>query len=153
MNLLTHIKRKRKQQVKKQPFNRDVFNQISGIVRKYELDKNFLRALENVENDLSQTDLKANRVRVKAPVEHPLFFLVTQDEYTLTLSIIRKIDNSYLLFAHSPEELLWCGPLYRLNPSLNPEKLSRYHFETLFLHEHAKADNQEPEGMPKADLT
>ncbi|MBW1753625.1 MAG: hypothetical protein JRJ46_11125 [Deltaproteobacteria bacterium] len=153
MNLLTHIKRKRKQQRKKQLIKGDTFNQISGIVRTYGLKKNFLNVLENTADYLSKVNLNANRVRVKAPMESPLFSLATQDEYALTLSIIRKIDNSYLLFAHSPEELLWCGPLYQLNSSLNPDKLARYHFETLFLHERAKADNQEPDGMQKANLT
>ena len=153
MDLIKDIKRNRAKQRRKLPFKRDVFNQIGCIVRIYGLKENFLSVLENVEDDLSKTNLNSNRVRVKAPMERPLFSLVTQGEYTLTLSIIKKIDNSYLIFAHSPEEILWCGPLYRLNPSLNPEKLSRYHFETLFLHEHAKANNQKPDGMPKADLT
>ena len=131
MNLHHHIKHKREKQRQKKPIKRDVFNHISSIVREY------------VENNLSKTDLKANRVRVKTSVEHPLFSLTSQDEYVLTTSIIRKIDNSYLKFACSPNELLWCGPLYRLNPSLKPEKLARYHFETLFLHERAKTNNQD----------
>ena len=62
-------------------------------------------------------------------------------EYFLIMSIISKVDNSYLKFAHSPEEILLCRPLYRLNPALAPEKLMRYHFETLYLHERAKAKN------------
>jgi hypothetical protein len=143
MNLLTHIRRKRKRQRKRKPFKRNIFNHISSIVREYGLDKNFLKVLETAEKDLPKTDLKANRVRVKTTVEHPLFSLVTQDEYALTLAIIRKIDNSYLKFVCSPDEILWCGPLYRLNPSLDPEILKRYHFETLFLHERAKTNNQE----------
>ena len=140
MNLLTNIKRKREQQRKKQSFKRDVFNQVSGIVRTYGLNMNFLTVLEKIEEYLPKMNLNSNRVRVKAPMESPLFSLVTQDEYALTLSIIRKIDNSYLMYAHSPEEILLCDPLYRLNPSLNPEKLARYHFETLFLHERVKVD-------------
>lgn len=143
MNLLHQIKSKRAKKDQKQPLKRDVFNHISSIVREYGLDMNFLKVIENVENNLSKTDLKANRVRVKTSVEHPLFSLTSQDEYVLTTSIIRKIDNSYLKFACSPNELLWCGPLYRLNPSLKPEKLARYHFETLFLHERAKTNNQD----------
>jgi len=140
MNLLTHIKRKRKQQRKKQPIKGDTFNQISGIVRTYGLKKNFLNVLENAADYLSKVNLNANRVRVKAPMESPLFSLTTEDEYVLIMSIIDKVNNSYLKFAHSPEEILLCGSLYRLNPTLDPEKLIRYHFETLFLHERAKAD-------------
>jgi hypothetical protein len=104
MNLLTHIRRKRKRQRKRKPFKRNIFNHISSIVREYGLDKNFLKVLETAEKDLPKTDLKANRVRVKTTVEHPLFSLVTQDEYALTLAIIRKIDNSYLKFVCSPDE-------------------------------------------------
>ena len=141
MNLLTHVKRKRKQQRKKQPIRRDVFNQISGIVRQYSLKKNFLDALDEVEDYLSTKNLKFARIRLKVPVESPLFSLVTKDEYLLTMSIISKVDNPYLKFAHSPEEILLCKPLYRLNSALGPEKLMRYHFETLYLHERAKVKN------------
>ncbi len=144
MNLLTHIKRERKQQRKKQPIRRDVFNQISDLVRWYGLKENFLDILDKVEDYLSKEDLQYTRVRLKAPMESPLFSLATKDEYALIMSIIDKVNNSYLKFAHSPEEILLCGPLYRLNPTLGPEKLMRYHFETLFLHERAKANHMKP---------
>lgn len=142
MNLLAHIKRKRKQHRKKQPIKRDIFNHVSSMVRTYGLKKSFLNTIENADDYLSKEKFNASRVRIKAPMARSLFSLVTQDEYTLILSIIKKIDNSYLKFACSPDEILWCGPLYRLNPSLEPEKLARYHFETLFLHERAKTNNQ-----------
>ena len=145
MSLLTNIKRKRKHQRIKQPFQRNTFNQISSIVKNYGLNKNFLSVLAKVEDYLSNTNLNDNRVRVKASMESPIFSLVTKDEYALTMSIINKIDNSYLKFAHSPDEILLCGPLYRLNSSLSIEKLIRYHFETLFLHERAKANNIKPD--------
>ena len=141
MNLLTHIKRERKQQRKKQPLKRDVFNQISGLVRRYGLKENFLDVLDKVEDYLSKEDLQYIRVRLKTPMEKSLFSLVTESEYSLTLSIISKVDNSYLQFAESPEEILLCGPLYGLNPTIGPEKLMRYHFETLLLHERASTDN------------
>ncbi len=144
MNLLTHFKRQRKQQRKKQLIKRDVFNQISDLVRWYGLKENFLDILDKVEDYLSKEDLQYTRVRLKAPMESPLFSLATKDEYALIMSIIDKVNNSYLKFAHSPEEILVCGPLYRLNPTLGPEKLMRYHFETLFLHERAKANHMKP---------
>ena len=146
MDLLKGIKQKRDKQRQKQPIRRDVFKQISGLVRWYGLKENFLDVLENVEDYLSKANLNFNRVRVKASMESPIFSLVTKDEYALTMSIINKIDNSYLKFAHSPDEILLCGPLYRLNSSLSIEKLIRYHFETLFLHERAKANNIKPDG-------
>lgn len=141
MDLKKDIKRKQAKQRRKQPFKRGVFNQISCIVRTYGLKENFLNILENVEKNPSKMNLNAGRVRMKKPIESPLFSLVTEDEYAITKSIENKVDNAYLMFAHSPEELLWCGPLYRLNSSLTTEKLERYHFETLFLHELAKKEN------------
>jgi len=141
VNLLTHIKRERKQQRKKQPIGRDVFNQIGGLVRWYGLKENFLDVLDKVEDYLSKEDLQFTRVRLKTPMERSLFSLVTENEYSLTMSIISKVDNSYLQFAESPEEILLCRPLFRLNPTIGPEKLMRYHFETLLLHERASTDN------------
>ena len=138
MNLLTHIKKERKQQRKKQPVRRNVFNQISNIVRQYGLKESFLGIFENVENHLTAKRLNIRRIRMKMPVGSPLFSLVAEEEYRLTLSIINKVDNPYLVFAHSPEEILFCKPLYRLNPDLSSETLMRYHFETLFLYERAK---------------
>jgi hypothetical protein len=138
MTLQEYIRNERVRQRKKQPIQRDVFNQISGLVRWYGLKENFLDVLDKVEDYLSKEDLQYIRVRLKTPMEKSLFSLVTESEYSLTLSIISKVDNSYLQFAESPEEILLCRPLYRLNPSLPTEKLMRYHFETLFLHERAK---------------
>jgi len=142
MNLLHHIKRKRAQQSRKQPIRRNVFNQTCTVVKQYGLKESFLDVLDNVEDYLAREDLQFSRVRLKAPMESPLFSLATKDEYGLTMSIIGKVNNLYLKFAHSPEEILLCGPLYHLNPTLGPEKLMRYHFETLLLHERTKA-NQE----------
>ncbi len=141
LNLLHHIKGKRAKQCLKQPIKRDVFNQISGLVRGYGLKENFLDVLDKVEDYLSKEDLQFTRVRLKTPMERSLFSLVTESEYSLTLSIISKVDNSYLQFAESPEEILLCRPLFRLNSTIGPEKLMRYHFETLFLHERASTNN------------
>ncbi|MDH4203948.1 MAG: hypothetical protein OEV45_00295 [Desulfobacteraceae bacterium] len=143
MDLLKDIKHKRAKQRQKKPIKRDAFNQISGLVRQYGLEKSFLDALDEVGDYLATKNLKFARIRLKVPVESPLFSLVTKEEYFLTMSIIKKVDCPYLRFAHSPEEVLLCKPLYRLNPSLAPEKLMRYHFETLYLHERAKVKNTE----------
>ena len=143
MDLLKDIKQKRAKQKQKNPFRRDVFNQISGIVKQYGLKESFLSVLDNVEEDLSGENLKLNRVKLKTPMESSLFSLATKAEYSLTMSIIGKADNAYLKFANSPEEILLCGPLYRLNSLLTNQKLMRYHFETLYLHEHAKIKNTE----------
>ena len=142
MDLLKDIKQKRAKQRRKQPMGRNAFNHVSGLVKRHGLDKSFLDILVNVEDYIARENLKFSRVRVKMPMESPLFSLATEDDYAVTMSIISKVENSYLMFAHSPEEILLCSPLYRLNPSLPPEKLMRYHFETLFLHERAKANRE-----------
>ena len=144
MGLLKDIKRNRAKQRQKMPFRRDVFNQISSLVRQYGLKENFLDLIDKVEDYPSSEKLKLARVRLKTPMEGSLFSLATKDEYALTMSIIAKINNSYLKFANSPEEILLCGSLYRLNPLLTNQKLMRYHFETLLLHERVKATNNEP---------
>jgi len=141
MTLLQYIRNERARQRKKKPLKRDVFNQISDLVRWYGLKENFLDVLDKVEDYLSKEDLQYTRVRLKTPMERSLFSLVTESEYSLTLSIISKVDNTYLQFAESPEEILLCGTLYGLNPTIGPEKLMRYHFETLLLHERASTDN------------
>jgi len=56
------------------------------------------------------------------------------------MAIIQKIDNPYLQFAQSLEEMLLCQLLYRLNPALSHEQLMQYHFETLVLEERAKTE-------------
>jgi len=143
MDLLKDIKQKRAKQKQKKPFRRNAFNQISSIVKQYGLNNDFLSHLDNVEDYLSRENLNFSRIRVKTLMKDHLFSLATRDEYTVTMSIISKIDNPYLKFAHSPEEIILCEPLYCLNPSLTPEKLIRYHFETLLLHEHIKVKNNE----------
>ncbi len=143
MTFLQHIRNKRARQRKKKPLKRYVFNQICSLVKQYDLKESFLSDLDNVEDDLSGENFKFTRVRLKTPMESALFSLATKGEYLLTMSIIRKADNPYLKFAHSPEEIIWCGPLYRLNPSIDSEKLMRYHFETLYLHQRAKVKNTE----------
>ncbi|MGW8325824.1 MAG: hypothetical protein ACWGNI_08940 [Desulfobacterales bacterium] len=143
MDLLKDIKQKRAKQKQKKPFRRNAFHQICCIVNQYGLTNDFLNIIDNVNAYVSRESLNFPRIRVKAQVENHLFPLATKDEYMLTMSIISKIDNPYLKFVHSPEEIIWSKPLYRLNPSIDSQKLIRYHFETLYLHEHAKAYGNE----------
>lgn len=138
MNLLQHIRSQRAKQKTKQPLKRDIFNQIGGLVRGYGLGERFLTVLENVEDYLSDKNLELYRIREKVPLNPPLFFLATKDEYHLAMAFICNVDSPYLQYAHSPEEILLSRPLYRLNPSLDAEKLKNCHFETLLLYERAK---------------
>lgn len=139
MNLLRHIRNERARQREKKPFQQDIFNQISSIVRQYGLDESFLTVIESAEDYLSQTNLELHRIREKMPLEPQLFMLVTHEEYRLTRRIINKIDNPYLQYAHSPEEIFQSSLLHRLNPTVSAEMLMRNHLETLLLYEYSKA--------------
>jgi hypothetical protein len=138
MNLLEHIRHKRTRKRKKQLFEREVFTKISKLVRWYGLDQNFLNKLDTVENYPPGEKMDLCRVRTKKPFDFPLFSLSSRDEYGLTRAILRKVNNPYVSFAHSPEEILLSGILYRMNSELQLEELRRYDFETLLLYEHAK---------------
>jgi len=135
MDLLKHIKSERAQKRIKQPFRRALFDRINGLVRKYGLGESFLRRLDNFTDHLLRENLKFDRVRPKGHFEPPLFSLSTKEEYRVTMAIISKVNNPYLHFVNSPDEILLCGPLFRRNPSLGPDKLGRYHFETLLIDE------------------
>ena len=106
MNLLQHIKSERIQQGKKQPFERDIYKKISTLVRKYCLGTRFLKKLDDTDGYSAGKNLEFLQVKTKMPVEFPLFSLSTQNEYSLTMSIISKVNKPYLTFAHSPEEIL-----------------------------------------------
>lgn len=138
MDLLEHIRHKRTRKRKKQIFEREVFTQISAMVRWYGLDESFLIKLDNVEDYPSVEKMDFIRIKTKKPFDFPLFSLSSRDEYDLTRAILRKMNNSYVSFAHSPEEILLSGILYRMNAELRPEELRRYDFETLLMVEHAK---------------
>jgi hypothetical protein len=138
MDLLRHIKDHRAKQRQKKPIKPDVFNQISSIVKQYGLKESFLDIFDTVEDHLTPKKVNIFRIKVKTPAVRPLFSLVAEEEYHLTMSIINKVNTPYLIFADSPDEILLCNPLYRLNPALSSETLMHYHFETLFLHECAK---------------
>jgi hypothetical protein len=138
MDLLDHIRHKRTQKRKKQLFEREVFTKISTLVRWYGLDENFLKQLDTVENYPPGDKMDFVRVKTKKPFEFPLFCLCSRDEYDLTQAILRKVNSPYLLFAHSPEEILLSEILYHMNAELRPEELRRYDFVTLLVYEHAK---------------
>lgn len=143
MTLLQYIKNERAQQRKKKPLQQDVFNRISSLVRRYGLDESFLTVIENAEDYLNQINLELHRFREKLPFEDPMFSLVAQEEYVLTRAIVGKIDNPYLQYAHSPEEIFQSRLLYHLNPAIPAETLMRNHLETLLLYAYSKSKVEE----------
>jgi hypothetical protein len=112
-----------------------LFARVGGIVRQYGLKESFLEMIENYNDYHPTTEGRFARVRAKADFVPPLFCLLTKQEYRLTISIMNKGDNPYLMYASSPDELLLSKPLFSKNRFLQPEVLTRHHFETLLLRE------------------
>ena len=135
MDLLQHLRSERAEKRKKQPFAPTLFDRINGLVKTYALGEAFLGSLDAFEERLREEDLTLDRVRPKRPYDPPLFSLSTEEEYRVTIAVINKAGNPYLNFVNSPDEILLCGPLFRHNPSLAPERLARFHFEALLLAE------------------
>lgn len=140
MNLLQKIRSDRVRQRRKQPHERKVFNTVSCIVKEYGLSENFLRLLSQTVDLLSQKRVEFNNIKKKRVAEFPPFSLLSKEEYGVAMAIVGKIDNPYLPFAHSPEEMLLSLPLYEANPLLRPDHLLRHHFETLLQCQHAKEE-------------
>ena len=140
MDLLEKIKSERAQSKKKRPFRPTLFDKVNGVVRKYSLEESFLSKLEVPGDCVAEIKVEFAQLRKKKPIEFPLFSLSAENEYRLTTAIMNKVDNPYLEFAQSPDEIVISKPLFDLNPSLNADKLARYHFETLLLCERAKKE-------------
>jgi hypothetical protein len=140
MDLLQKIKSERAQSKKKRPFKRRLFDKVNGLVRTYSLEESFLSRLEVPEDYFSEAKVEFAQLRKKRPIEFPLFSLSAEKEYRLTTAIMNKVDNPYLEFAQSPDEIVISKTLFDLNPSLGTDTLERYHFETLLLCERAKKE-------------
>ncbi|UCF03301.1 MAG: hypothetical protein JSV14_06590 [Deltaproteobacteria bacterium] len=140
MDLLQKIKSERAQSKKKRPFKRTLFDKVNCLVRTYGLEVSFLSRLEVPEDYLSEANVEFAQLRKKKPIEFPLFSLAAEREYRLATAIMNKVDNPYLEFAQSPEEIAISKTLFDLNPSLGADQLVRYHFETLLLCERAKKE-------------
>lgn len=145
MDLVKHIKRERAQKKIKQPFRRALFHRVSGLVKEYALGESFVKRLQNFTDHLLSEELQLDRVRVKEHFDPPLFSLSPEEQYRVTMAIMNTVNNPYLHFVNSPDEILLCRPLFSCNPSLGPDKLARYHFETLLLQEPGKQDGGDAE--------
>jgi hypothetical protein len=145
MDLAQSIRSGRARQKRKQDRARKVFNTVSCIVRGYKLGEDFLESLENTDSYFSKRRIEPDQVKGKKVLELPPFSLVSQDEYRIIMAIIGKLDNPYLQFAHSPEEMLLSTPLYEANPSLTSQDLLHYDFETLLLSRCGKEELSELE--------
>lgn len=145
MDLLEKIRSERARSKKKKPFRRTLFDKVNAVVREYRLEESFLSKLEVPvpEDYMAEAKVECAQIREKKPIEFPLFSLSAEKEYRLTTEIMHKVDNPYLEFAQSPEEIAISKTLFELNPSLGADQLTRYHFETLLLCERAKKEMQD----------
>jgi hypothetical protein len=132
-DLLNLLKRERLNRIAKQPLQRSLFVKINALVQTYGLGEDFLHKLDEFTDNFSWEQLPYNADRVKEKLQLPLFALATPEKYHLTMAIIGKVNNPYLHFAHSPDEILLCTPLFRRYPDLEPERLAAHHFQTLLL--------------------
>jgi hypothetical protein len=143
MDLLEKIKIERAQSKKKRAFKRTLFDKVNGLVRAYSLEESFLSSLEVPEEYLSEAKVEYAQLKKKRSIEFPLFSLSAEEEYRLTTAIMSKVNNPYLEFAQSPDEIAISKLLFALNPSLGADTLERYHFETLLFCERAKREMEE----------
>jgi hypothetical protein len=140
MNLLKNIKNGRARQRRKQPWGRDPFHAVSSLVKGYGLGEDFLKGLDQAEDGHTGVQAFPIAVRAKVPFDFPPFSLAAEGEYRLVLAILAKLNNPYLRFAHSPEEMLLSAALFAANPALRPEDLLRFDFATLLLSERAQEE-------------
>jgi hypothetical protein len=106
---------------------------IHVLVQAYGLGEDFLRKIDEFTDMFPLEKFNHHAVMIKEKLQLPLFDLATPEKYRLTLAIIEKVNNPYLHFAHSPEEILWCTSLFRHHPDIEPERLAAHHFQTLLL--------------------
>jgi len=134
-DLRRRLTKERRQRQAEQPFQRSLFVKVQALVERYGLGEDFLGRIDKFTGNFSLAKLQANVVRAKEILPLPLFALATPEQYRLVMAIIEKVNNPYLHFAHSPEEILLSTPLFRGHPDLAPEKLAAHHFQALLLSE------------------
>jgi len=147
MELLRHIRSQRAERRSKQAFQPSLFDRINALVKVHALDETFLRRLDSSASPPTGDDLQWEGPPRKEPSEVPPFSLATEAQYRLTTAVIARVDNPYLNFVASPEEILVCERLFRLNPSLSPDALARFDFRALLLAEIAREHIPQTEGV------
>jgi hypothetical protein len=147
MDLRQHLKQARARP--KEPFSRTAFTVVAALVRKHNLDENFVARLKDFSLPGAEW-LRSCEFQIKRPFEPPLFPLVSEPEYRLVQEILSAADSPYLRFAQCPEELLLAKQLCRLNPELDPSVLARAHFRTLLAREIVRHEIQALGRLPAA---
>jgi hypothetical protein len=133
MDLIKSIRKERAQRDQKQPYRPTLFVRVVSIVRQYNLDSGFLRKLDDFRSIPPEKIVDACEWKSKKRLTLLLFPLATEEEYNLVRTVLSIADNPYMHYAQSPDEILWSGPLYHRNPSIEPARLECSHFEALLL--------------------
>ncbi|MFW6113019.1 MAG: hypothetical protein ACOC8G_01735 [Thermodesulfobacteriota bacterium] len=132
MDLKDTWRQKRLRERAKEPLTPSRFSQVGGLVRRYKLGAEFCRRLETLTEAGAEKLAREAGSMAKVPYEPPLFFLATPEEFQVIQEIISTLDNPYLSWAHSPEEMLLSPYLWRRRPDLDQEELATHHLAGLF---------------------
>jgi hypothetical protein len=131
MDLKDSLRQDRARGKKKEPFSPSLFSHIGGLVRRHRLREDFCRLIESMIASGTETLARRCVSDAKPQYEAPLFFLAAREEYQVIQKILAGLDNPYLAWAHSPEEILLSTPLWQKRPGLDPEILTSRHFAAL----------------------
>lgn len=131
MSLLKTIRSDRARQGRRQPHARRSVNTVGCVIKAYGLDETFLKRLDGWSDAPGFATMRPGGVKAKPRLDVPPYALLPEADYRLAEAIVERVDNPYLAFAHSPEEILLSGPLFAATPSLTPRELLRADFETL----------------------
>jgi len=132
MNLKDAWRQKQRRGREKEYFSPSRFSHVGGLVRRYHLGEDFCQVLKNMTAERAEKLAWDDRSAAKVPYEPPLFFLATPEEFQVIQEILSGLDNPYLRWAHSPEEMLLSRALWRRRPGLEPEELATRHLAALF---------------------
>jgi hypothetical protein len=132
MDLKDSLRRQRLRGREKEPFSPSLFSHVGGLVRHYKLGEKFRQRLRTMTAADAEKLAQAAKSDAKVPYEPPLFFLAAPAEYQVIQEILSGLDNPYLVWAQSPEEILLSGFLNKKHPGITQERLASLHFSTLY---------------------
>ena len=131
MDLKDSFRRDRLRGREKEPLTPSLFSHVGGLVRRFQLGETFCWLIGQMTEASAEKLARTHHSAPKAPYEPPLFFLATAEEYQVIQIILSGLDNPYLAWACSPEEILLSQTLGKRRPGLDPETLASRHFAAL----------------------
>jgi hypothetical protein len=124
----------------RRPFRATLFTRINALVKAHALGERFLEGLAGPREAFSTQNIGLPLTRPKPAFEPPLYSLSGEEEYRTTMAILTRVNNPYLNFVNSPDEIFACQWLFELNPSIGPDSLRRFHLAALLRAELAKRE-------------